>query len=62
MKSKERYIRRMEFCKEKRILDRTNGRFWQEAVGVYQHLIECNLSHTLKRDGRSKCQFEFADE
>ena len=51
-----KYINRLFFCIDK--AKHTEGKEsvrWRDAAGLYQHLIECKLSHSAKVKGE-KCE------
>ena len=55
---KERYKKRLAHCESQRLHDKANSFYWSLAAQTYEHLIECNMSHTLKNDGREKCPWQ----
>jgi hypothetical protein len=44
--NKSNYEKRREFCYHKAKSDRENSYYWIQAAEVYEHLIECNLTHS----------------
>lgn len=56
-RAKENYGKRLLHCMAKKSSDVKNAHYWQMAIEVYAHLIDCNLSHTAKYDGKQKCDW-----
>lgn len=51
----EKYQRKLQYCLEK-IKEGKRVALWKQAAEVYEHLLKCPLSHTMKNDGRIKCR------
>ena len=43
---KEKYKERLAFCRDKAYKRNADSGDWIRAAEVYQHLIECNLTHS----------------
>lgn len=55
---KTNYIKRMEFCRHEALKRNGSSSEWWQAVEVYQHLIDCDKSHTARDKGNGFCQWE----
>jgi hypothetical protein len=49
--SRENYRKKLEFCIHKQFSDKVDSYYWNIAAQVYEHLIDCPLTHATDKDG-----------
>jgi hypothetical protein len=55
---REHYLRRMRYCADQAMVDKSSNYYWQQAVETYQHLLVCDKSHTVHSNGKEKCEWK----